>query len=113
MAAKNTIKAHTMTVKRELSCLETKRKFKNIKEDKYKQIRSSRQIDKLEQWIMNRAVKDEVLGSILGSNKKSFFEPLIVSVLLIKHLSLFHYKQFTIKRKTRLSKYTPIKQYKA
>ena len=63
-----------MIIKRDLSCLGTKRKFKNIKEDKHKQMRSSRQNDKLEQWVMHTAVKDEVLGSILGSNKpKNFF----------------------------------------
>ena len=46
-----------------------KRKFENIKGDKYKQMRSSRQNDKLEQRVKHRAVKDEVLGSILSSNK--------------------------------------------
>ncbi len=45
----------------------------NIKVDKYKQMRSSRQNDKLEQWVMHRAVKDEVQGSILGSNKQIGF----------------------------------------
>ena len=43
--------------------------FEYIKEDKNKLMRSRRQIDKYEQWVMHRAVKDEVLGSILGSNK--------------------------------------------
>ncbi len=42
--------------------------MQNIKEDKNKEMRSRRQIDKLEQWVMHRAVKDEVLGSILGRN---------------------------------------------
>ena len=37
-------------------------------------MRCSIQNDKLEQWAMHRAVKDEVLGSILGRNKqKAFF----------------------------------------
>ena len=37
-------------------------------------MRSSRQNDKLEQWVMHTAAKDEVLGSILGSKKqKAFF----------------------------------------
>ncbi len=44
-ATANTLKAHTMSVKREKSCLGTKQKFENIKEDKYKQMRSSRQKD--------------------------------------------------------------------
>ncbi len=34
---------------------------------------SSRQIDKLEQCVKHWAVKDEVLGSILVSNKQSVF----------------------------------------
>ena len=50
-----------------------KRKFENIKEDKHKQMRNSRQNDKLEQWVMHTAVKDEVLGSILGSNEQKVF----------------------------------------
>ena len=36
-------------------------------------MRSSRQNDKLEQWVMQTAVKDVVLGSILGSNKQKVF----------------------------------------
>ena len=50
-----------------------KRKFENIKEDKHQQMRNSRQNDKLEQWVMHTAVKDEVLGSILGSNEQKVF----------------------------------------
>ena len=54
-------------------------------------MRSNMQNDKLEQWVMHRAVKDEVLGSIPGSNKqKVFFRPLIISVIQIKHFYLFH-----------------------
>ena len=68
-ASKNTLKARTMIIKTELSCQGMKRKFESIKEDKYKQMKRSRQIDKLEQRVMHRAVKDEVLGSILGSKK--------------------------------------------
>ena len=45
-----------------------KRNFKNIEEDKYKQMRSRRQNEKLEQWVWRTADKDEVLGSILGRN---------------------------------------------
>ena len=62
-----------MIIKRELSSLGTIRKFKNMKEDKYKQMSCNRQNDKLEQWVMHRAVKDEVLGSILGSKKQKVF----------------------------------------
>ncbi len=47
--------------------------FANIKDDKYKQMRSSRQNDKLEQRVMHKAVKDEVQGLILGCNKQKFF----------------------------------------
>ena len=36
-------------------------------------MKSSRQKHKLEQWVMDREVKDEVLGSILGSNKQKVF----------------------------------------
>ncbi len=46
---------------------------KNIKVDKYKQIRSSRQNEKLEQWLMHWAVKDEVKGMNLGSNTLKVF----------------------------------------
>ena len=38
-----------MIIKREVNCLGTKRKIENIKEDKYKQLWSSRQNDKIEQ----------------------------------------------------------------
>ena len=69
-----------------------KQKFENIKEDKYKQMRWSRQKDKLEQWVMNWAVKNEVLGSILRSDKQKIIFPLlIVSVMQIKHSYLFYY----------------------
>ena len=36
-------------------------------------MRSSRQSDKSEQWVIRWAVKDEVLGSILGRNKQKVF----------------------------------------
>ena len=36
-------------------------------------MRSNRQNDKLEQWVMHRAVRDEVLGTNLGSNKQKVF----------------------------------------
>ena len=38
-------------MKREKSCLGSKRRFENLKEDKRKQMRSRRQNDKLEQWV--------------------------------------------------------------
>ena len=50
-----------------------KRKCENINVDEYKQMRCSWQNDKLEQWIMHKAVKDAVLGLILGSNKQKVF----------------------------------------
>ena len=62
-----------MITKRELSCLVLKQNIENIKEDKCKLKRRSSQNDKLEQWVMHRAVKDEVLGSILGSNNQNVF----------------------------------------
>ncbi len=45
----------------------------NIKVDIYKQMRSCRQNDKLEQRVMHRAVRDDVLGSILGGKKQEVF----------------------------------------
>ena len=51
------LKARTMIIKREYSCVGTKRKCENIEVNKYKQMRSSRQNDKLEQWLMHRAAK--------------------------------------------------------
>ena len=70
---KSTLKARTMITKREMSCLGMKQNIDNLKEDKYKLMRRSSQNDKLEQWVMHRAVKDEVLGSILGCNKQKVF----------------------------------------
>ena len=48
-------------------------RIENIKEDKYKLMRRSSRNDKLEQWVMHRAVKDDVLGSIVGCNKQKVF----------------------------------------
>ena len=80
-----------MITKRELSCLEMKQIIENIKEDKCKLKRRSSQNDKLEQWIMHWAVKDEVLGSILGSNKQRVFFHFLMSLLYrLKHSKLFH-----------------------
>ena len=50
-----------------------KRKFENIKEDKPKQLRNSRQNDKLDQLVMHWALKDDVLGLILGYKKQKVF----------------------------------------
>ena len=55
-------------------------------------MRSSRQNDKLEQWVKHRTVEDEVLGLILGCKKtKKIFPPLVVSVIQIKHSNQFNY----------------------
>ena len=62
-----------MITKGELSCLGMKQNIENIKEVKYKQMRRNSQNDKLEQWVMHWAVKDVVLGSILGRNKQKVF----------------------------------------
>ena len=62
-----------MITKGELSCQGIKQNIEKIKENKYKLMRRSSQNDKLEQWVMHRAVKDEVLGSILGCNKQKVF----------------------------------------
>ena len=91
-ATENTLKARTMIIKRELICQGMKQKLENINEVKYKQMRWSRQKDKLEQWVMNWEVKNEVLGSILRSDKqKIIFLLLIVSVMQIKHSYLYYY----------------------
>ena len=69
-----------------------KQKFENIKEDKNKQMRRSRQKNKLKQWVMNWAVKVEVLGSILRSDEQKIIFPLlIVSVIQIMHSIFFHH----------------------
>ena len=62
-----------MITKGELSCLGMKQNIENIKEVKYKQMRRNSQNDKLEQRVMHWAVKDVVLGSILGRNKQKVF----------------------------------------
>ncbi len=49
----NTLIARTLIIKREKSCLETKLKFENKQLDNHKQMRNSRQNDKLEQWVMH------------------------------------------------------------
>ena len=71
--AEKTLKTRTMIIKRELSCLGMKQNFENIKEDNYMLMRRSSQSDKFEQWVMYKAVKDEVLGSILRSKKQKVF----------------------------------------
>ncbi len=69
-ATENTLKAQKMIIKKQLSCLGAKRWVENTKEDKCKQMRSSRQNDKLEQWAMHRAAKHEILESNLGIKKQ-------------------------------------------
>ncbi len=68
-----TLKARTMILKRDQSCLGTIRKCENIKVDKCKQMRSSRQNDKIKQWVMHRAVIDDVLGLVLDGKKQKIF----------------------------------------
>ena len=54
--------------------LETIQQYDIIWIDKQKQMRNSWQNDMLEQWVMHWAIKQEVLGSILGLKKwKVFF----------------------------------------
>ena len=76
-----------------------KQKCVNLKVEKHKQVGSIRQNDKLEQWVMQRAVKDEVLGSILGSNKHKVFFDLQLYLLYRKSIPIFfNINQFKIKR---------------
>ncbi len=49
-----------------------KQKYENIYIEKHKKIRRSRQNEKLKQWVMERAIKDVVLGSILGRKRETF-----------------------------------------
>ena len=68
-------------------------------------MRSNMQNDKLEQWVMHRAVNDEVLGSILGCNKQKVFFDL--KLYLLYRLSIpicFNINQFTIKREIPFNK---------
>ena len=68
-------------------------------------MRSSRQNDKLDQWVMHRAVKDEVMGSILGSTKQKVFFHLCSS--LLNKLSIqfcFNINHFTIKSRNPFNK---------
>ncbi len=83
----------------------------NIKVDKYKQMKSSRQNDKFEQWVMYRAVKDKVLRLILGNKKRKVFSLFIylyhtasafLSVSLLITLQL--------KAETHLTNHRPLKQ---
>ena len=41
--------------------------WEKMLDDKHEQMRSSRQYDKLEQWVIDRAVKIVVLKTIVGS----------------------------------------------
>ena len=45
--------------------------------------------DKLKQWVNDRALKEDVQGSMLG-RKESFFPCLIVPVLWIMHIYPLH-----------------------
>ncbi len=64
-------------------------------------MRSSRQNDKSEQWVMHWAVKDEVLRSILGSKKQKFWFHLYLYLLYWLSIQVcLIINQFTIKSKT-------------
>ena len=77
----------------------------NKKVDKYKQMRSSRQIDKLEQWVMHWAVKDEVLGLILGSDKQKVFFHLYLSLLYrVSNQVCFIINQLTMRSRNLLKR---------
>ncbi len=76
-------------------------------------MRSSRQNDKFEHWVMQTAVKDEVLGSMLGSNKQKVFSTIIClcyTVLALQSVSLLICSQ--LKAGTHLTRHKPIKQWK-
>ncbi len=67
-------------------------------------MRNSRQNDKLKQWVMHRAVKDDVLGSILGCQiQKSF--PSLKSLLYNLRIPIcFIINQLTIHSRNTFNK---------
>ena len=68
-------------------------------------MRCSSRNDKLEQWAMNRAVKEEVMRSILGSNKrKVFFHLKLCLFLTISFPICFFINQLKIKSRNPLNK---------
>ena len=76
-------------------------------------MRISRQNDKLKQWVMHRAVKHDVLGSILGCQKQNFFSLFnshYYTTYAFLSVSLLISLQFTAE--THLTKHIPMKQYK-
>ncbi len=67
-------------------------------------MKSSRQNDKLEQWVMHTAVKD-VLESFLGCNKQKVFFHFQLSVLYsLSNPICFPIDHFSIRSKNRLNK---------
>ena len=76
-------------------------------------MRSNRQIDKLEQWVMHRACKDDVLGSMLSSNEQKGFSTLsclCYTDLAFKSVSLLI--SLKLKAETHLAKHRPMNQLK-
>ena len=65
----------------------------------------------LEQWVMHRAVEDDVLGSILGCQIQKFFflfNSLYYTTQAFLPVSLLISLQFTAE--TGITKHTPMKQ---
>ena len=86
-----------MIIRRQKSCLERKQKLENTKEDKHKQMRNNWKIDKLEQWVTNRAVKDEILGLNVGGKKQKVFFLVLLSLINSLNISFcFIFSQFTV-----------------
>ena len=74
-------------------------------------MRNIRKNDKIEHWVIHRAVIDEVLGSILGSNKQKiffFFNSLYYSAKVFLTVSLLICLQ--LKAETHLTMHRPLKQ---
>ena len=68
-------------------------------------MRRNRQNDKFEHWVMNWAVKDEVLGSILGSKKQKVFFHLKMTLLYRLSIPIcFITNQFTNKSRNPFNK---------
>ena len=68
-------------LKKENKVVYERKKSGNKYVDKHKQMRNSRQNDKLDQLVMHTALKDVVQGSILGSNQQKVFFHLCLSLL--------------------------------
>ena len=64
---------HVQKLKIKNKVVYERKKNGNENVDNHKQMRNSRQNDKLEQWVIHRAVENDVLGPILGCEMQKVF----------------------------------------